>query len=71
MNNHWLNEAKYKRLFDEIDDLAMQISSEDGTMADFINAMSSEQSMLFLSMMVKDIEVDRDVFELRINAIRP
>jgi hypothetical protein len=71
MNNHWLNEAKYKRLFAEIDDKAMEAWSEDGTMADFINGLNDEQMAAFLAMKISDCAADSDTYEFGLTLMKP
>lgn len=71
MKNHWLDEAKYKKLFKEIDEIAMDVWGEDGTMADFINALSDEQAALFMGMKIKDTAADLDDYEFGLTLIKP
>ncbi len=71
MKNHWLDEAKYKRLFKEIDEIFMDIWEADGTFADFINTLSDEQASLLMEMRVKDCAGDLEEYELGFTLIKP
>jgi len=71
MKNHWLDEAKYKKLFKEIDEVSMEIWGEDGTLADLINALDDEQTALLMGMKLKDCAADLDDYELGLTLIKP
>lgn len=71
MKNHWLDEARYKRIFKEIDEIAMDTWGEDGTLADFINALNDEQAALFMGMKIGDCAADFDDYELGFTLVKP
>ena len=71
MKNHWLDEAKYKKMFKEIDEIAMETWGEDGTLADFINALDDEQTALLMGMKIKDAAADLDSYEFGLTLIKP
>jgi hypothetical protein len=71
MNNHWLNEAKYKKMFKEIDEAAMEAWGEDGTLADLINSLDDEQTALLMGMKIKDVAADLDDYEFGLTLIKP
>lgn len=58
MQNHWLNSAKVKQLFKEIDELAMDTWGVDGTLGDFFSMLNDEQSDLLFSMKIKSFDSD-------------
>lgn len=71
MKNHWLDESKYKKTFKEIDQIAMDIWGEDGTLADLINILDDEQTYLLLSMKLKDVAADVDSYEFGLTMAKP
>jgi hypothetical protein len=71
MKNHWLDEAKYRRLFAEIDEIAMDTWGEDGTLADLINSLNDEQTALFMGMKIKDCAADTEDYEFGLTFIKP
>jgi len=71
VKNHWLDEAKYKKLFKELDEITMEIWGEDGTLADLINALDDEQTALLMGMKIKDSAADLDDYEFGLTLIKP
>lgn len=60
MNNHWLSSIKKKKLFRSIDDIGMEVWSEDGTLGDFLSMLSSNEKKFFLSLNLSDFVLDKD-----------
>lgn len=60
MNNHWLDNAKKKQLFSEIEELGLEIMDEDGTFGDFLNSLTDKQTDLLMQMRVRDFMAESD-----------
>ena len=60
IKNHWLDAAKKKQLFKEIDELAMDIWAVDGTFGDLIAQLTDEQTDFLMDMRWKDVAADHD-----------
>ena len=58
MNNPWLQSAQTKQLMKEIDSIAMDIWSQDGTLGDLLSALNDDHTDLLFSMRLKDFESD-------------
>jgi len=58
MQNPWLANAEAKRMFKEIDEIAMDVWSRDGTMNDFFASLDDDQTDLLFSMKIKDFVSD-------------
>ena len=58
MNNPWLKSAANKKMFDEIDKIAMDVWGADGTLSDFFAALTDDQTDLIFSMKIKDFASD-------------
>lgn len=69
MNNHWLNSAKKKQVFKEIDQIANDVSGAGGTFGDFLAQLNDEQSDFLMNMLIKDFASDSDDFELGFSTI--
>jgi hypothetical protein len=54
MKNHWLGSAKKKKILSKIDDIAMEVWSEDGTFGDLYIQLSREQKNFLMSMVLSD-----------------
>lgn len=63
MNNHWLQLLKKKKMFKEIDEIAMEVWSEDGTLGDLFACLSDEQTDYLMSMMISDFVAEADEFK--------
>lgn len=71
MNNHWLALARRKRMFKEIDEIAMEVWSEDGTLADLFASLNDEQTDYLMSMMISDFAAETDDFRFGIELVAP
>lgn len=71
MNNHWLGISKRKKMFKEIDELAMEVWSEDGTFGDLLAVLSDEQTDFLMSMMISDFAADADEFKFGMEVVAP
>ena len=71
MNNHWLQISDKKRLYKEIDELAMEVWSEDGTFGDLLSVLSTEQSDFLMGMLLKDFAGDPDDMSFGLDLIAP
>ena len=60
MQNHWLQSAHAKQLLKEIDDIAMETWSQDGTLGDFFAALTDDHTDLLFSMKIKTFSSDPD-----------
>ena len=58
MQNHWLSNARGKQLLKEIDEIAMDVLGDDGTLSDFFASLSDEQTDLLFEMKIKDFVCD-------------
>ena len=58
MNNPWLQSAQTKQLMKEIDSIAMDIWSQDGTLGDLLSALNDDHTDLLFAMKLKDFESD-------------
>lgn len=54
MNNHWLKCADKKRVFKEIDEIAMELWAHEGNLAELILALNTEQTHFFMNMLIRD-----------------
>lgn len=63
MNNHWLRLLKKKKMFKEIDEIAMEVWSEDGTLADLFAALDDDQAEYLMNMALSDFSSDPDNFK--------
>lgn len=71
MKNHWLDATKKKTVFKEIDEIAMDVWSSDGTLGDLFAQLNDEQTDFLMNMMLKDIAGDADEFSFGIEVIAP
>lgn len=60
MRNHWLNNAKKKLVFKQIDELAMDVWGEDGTFGDFIGSLNPGQLDFLMRMKLTEFMGDSD-----------
>lgn len=60
MNNHWLKCADKKRLFKEIDEIAMELWTQEGNLADLMLALNTEQTHFLMNMLIKDFMASPD-----------
>lgn len=58
--NHWLSCAKKKQLFKEIDEIGLEVWSEDGTLGEFFSSLNLEQTDFFMNMLIRDFMSDPD-----------
>ena len=58
MQNVWLQNAQVKQLMQEIDMIAMDIWSQDGTLGDLFSALNDDHTDLLFSMKIKDFSSD-------------
>jgi hypothetical protein len=71
MNNHWLQSADKKRLYKEIDEIAMEVWGDDGTFADLLAALNDEQTDFLMNMLIKDFVGDPDDMSFGMELIAP
>lgn len=71
MNNHWLALARKKKMFKEIDEIAMEVWGEDGTLGDLFAALSDEQTDYLMGMMISDLAADDDEFKFGLEIQAP
>lgn len=71
MNNHWLALGKKKRMFKEIDEIAMEVWSEDGTLGDLIALLNDEQVDYLMGMMLSDFVAHQDEFKFGFEVTAP
>ena len=71
MKNHWIDEKKYRAIFRELDEVMMEVWSEDGTLADLFNTLNDEQTVLFLGMKIRDCAADHDDYEMGFTVSKP
>lgn len=60
MSNFWLQSMKKKQLHKEVDELAMDVWGNDGTLQDLLDQLNDEQAAFFLGMKIKDFGGDPD-----------
>lgn len=69
MNNPWLRSAANKKMFEEIDRIALDVWGSDGTLSDFFAALTDDQTDLLFAMKIKDFASDPSdmscIFELK------
>jgi hypothetical protein len=58
MQNVWLQSAQAKKLMQEIDTIAMDIWSQDGTLGDLFSALNDDHTDLLFSMKIKEFSID-------------
>lgn len=58
MINHWLIKSKRKKLLNDIDDVGMEIWSNDGTFGDFFDRLTKEQKNFLMSLSLSDFVCD-------------
>ena len=68
MINHWLIKSKRKILLNDIDDIGMEVWSNDGTFEDFFQKLTKEQKDFLMSLNLSDFVCDfnRDVITLEL-----
>lgn len=71
MNNHWLDQIRKKKMFKEIDEIAMEVWSEDGTLGDLIALLNDEQTDYLMGMMLSDFAADVDDFKFGFEVAAP
>lgn len=71
MNNHWLQSADKKRLYKEIDEIAMEVWGDDGTFADLLADLNDEQTDFLMNMLIKDFVGDPDDMSFGLELIAP
>lgn len=71
MNNHWLKCADKKRLFKEIDEIGLEVWAQEGTLADLLNALNTEQHHFFMAMSIRDFMALSDDMSFGIDLIAP
>lgn len=71
MNNYWLSSIKKKKLIRSIDDLGMEVWSEDGTLGDFLSMLSKNEKNFFLSLSLADFVCDKDEETFRLELTLP
>jgi len=69
--NHWLNCANKKKLYKEIDEIAMDVWGEDGTLADLLAALNDEQTDFLMGMLIRDFVGDADEMSFGMELIAP
>ena len=58
MHNPWLISASKKKMFEEIDRIALDTWGQDGTLSDFFAALTDEQTDFLFAMKIKDFASD-------------
>lgn len=71
MYNHWLNLAKAKQLFKEIDEIISDVWGNDGTLADIFAVLNDEQTEFFMNMAIKEFVSDPDELSMGIELVEP
>lgn len=68
MINHWLTKSKRKKILNDIDDLGMEVWSNDGTLGDFIRSLSKEQKDFLMSLSLSDFvcDINQDIISLEL-----
>lgn len=68
MNNHWLTKSKRKKILNDIDDIGMEIWSNDGTFGDFFDKLTKEQKDFLMSLDLSDFvcDINRDVINIEL-----
>jgi hypothetical protein len=71
MQNHWLGTAQSRQLMKEIDDVALDIWSQDGTLGDLFSALNDDHTDLLFSMKIKDFASDPNDMSCGIELVSP
>ena len=71
MQNHWLGTAQSRQLMKEIDDVALDIWSQDGTLGDLFAALTDDHTDLLFAMKIKDFTSDQNNVTCGIELISP
>jgi hypothetical protein len=58
MSNPWLASAQNKQMMKDIDQIAIDVWSQDGTLNDFFASLTDEQTDFLFSMKIKDFACD-------------
>lgn len=68
MNNHWLTKSKRKKILNDIDDIGMEVWSNDGTFGDFFDKLTKEQKDFLMSLDLSDFvcDINRDVINIEL-----
>jgi len=68
MNNHWLTKSKRKKILNDIDDIGMEVWSNDGTFVDFFDKLTKEQKDFLMSLDFSDFvcDINRDVINIEL-----
>jgi len=70
MNNHWLIKSKRKKFLNDIDDIGMEVWSNDGTFGDFIDKLSKEQKSFLMSLDFSDFvcDINQDIISIELTS---
>ena len=71
MQNHWLNSAHTKQLMKEIDEIAMDVWSQDGTLGDLFATLTDDHTDLLFAMKLKDVSTDPNSIACSIELTSP
>jgi len=71
IQNHWLQSAQVKQLMKDIDEIAMAIWSQDGTLGDLFSALNDDHTDLLFSMKIKDFASDPNDMSCGIELVSP
>lgn len=71
MNNHWLSSGKKKKFLRDVDDVGIEVWSDDGTFDDFMRALTRDQRRLLSSMQLSDFSCDINQETFRIELTFP
>lgn len=71
MNNYWLAAVEKKKIIKSIDDLGMEVWSEDGTFGDFVSSLSKDEKKMLCSFMLSDFSCDHDEGVFRLELLIP
>lgn len=71
MQNVWLQSAHTKQLMKEIDEIAMDVWSQDGTLGDLLSVLTDEHTDLLFSLKIKDFASDPDDLSCGFELVSP
>lgn len=71
MNNPWLASAATKKMLEDIDRIALDVWSQDGTLSDLFAALNDDQTDLLFSMKIKEVFVDHTDMSCSVQLVQP
>lgn len=69
LKNHWLDIVEKKKLHKEIDEVGLEVWSEDGTLGDLISSLTDLQVEFLMAMKIRDFFADADDYAFGIELI--